>query len=459
MVWANAAGLRFWGAATLDELLARDFASLSEATVTRNEAVMGEHAAGRTVRETWTLYPRGQPLTVTTHSTGVTLPDGRPAILYEAEAALPELDPAVIRGVEALQHTSVRVALHRPGGAVVLRNPAAVRAWGLGGGDHADDFAAMFEEPTVAEAARAVVAAGGTWSAEVVLRTVEGPRWHGLDARPVLDPVTGAPLVQINARDISDLKAEQAASARARDLAEAANRAKSEFLANMSHEIRTPLNGVLGMLELVLDSPLTAEQAEFLGLARLSAESLLGVINDVLDFSKIEAGVLEVERCEFSPHQLLDEALPAFALQGRRAGLTVTGSLDPEVPLLLVGDPARIRQVLVNLVGNAVKFTPAGSVEVRVSVAPGPPERLLFAVHDTGIGVAPEQRERIFSAFVQADGSTTRRFGGTGLGLAISQRLAGLLGGRITLESEVGRGSSFVLDVPLVRAAAAGAEG
>ena len=208
MAWANQAGVAFWNAPSLADLLARDFSSLSEATVTRNQAVMAEHAAGRSVREQWTVYPNGKPITAKMHSTAVRLDDGRIGILYEAHPMPEGFDPAALRAVEALQHTSVRVALHRVDGSAILRNPAAVRAFGpVSAAGQADDFAAMFVDRQMADAAREAVAAGQTFSVELELATPEGPHWHGLDARPVLDPVTGEPLVQVNARDIADRKA------------------------------------------------------------------------------------------------------------------------------------------------------------------------------------------------------------------------------------------------------------
>jgi PAS domain S-box-containing protein len=293
--------------------------------------------------------------------------------------------------------------------------------------------------------------ANGTRIHDQQVATVLGPRWiawrEGLVRKDAGQPAE----LQCVGRDVTDRTETERALGEARDHADAANRAKSRFLAMASHEIRTPLNGIIGMSGLLLDTPLTPEQMTYARAVKTSGDALLSLIEELLDYSKIEAGKIDLEHRPFALGALIEDITELLAPRAQARKLEIAAYVDERLPMQVVGDAARLRQVLLNLAGNAIKFTSAGGVALIVE--PGIwPNEISFLVRDTGIGIPPEARERIFREFEQADEKIARSYGGTGLGLSISERIVKRMGGRITLESEPGVGSTFEVSVPLAAA-------
>ena len=286
-------------------------------------------------------------------------------------------------------------------------------------------------------------------STDVPIHTGGGTRWFSWIELSVRDKSNGAVSHRAIARDITARKRAEKSMSAAKARAEEASRAKSQFLATVSHEVRTPMNGIMGMAKLLADTELTAEQRTYVGAVSTSAAALLALIDDLLDFSKIEAGRFELEPQPISARELVENVVELLAARAYGKNIGLGCHVSPDVPSMILADPGRLRQVLLNLVGNAIKFTDDGGVLVSVTVAgTGAARRIAISVADTGPGLKREDFERIFREFEQADGTSTRRHGGAGLGLAISRRIAEAMGGRITVDSTEGEGSAFTLEVP-----------
>jgi PAS domain S-box-containing protein len=347
------------------------------------------------------------------------------------------------------------ISRHRPDGTYLYASPACLPLLGYTPDEMVGrDIYELFHPGDLAAtraAHEAMLSVPEIQTASYRARRKDGTYlWLESTSRTITDPETGEPVeIQAASRDITERKAFEVALEEARDEAQAATIVKSQFLANMSHEIRTPMNAIVGMTELSLATELTAEQREYLGTIKSAVDSLLTLINDILDVSKIEAGRLEFEHLAFSLSDVVEDTVRTLAVKAAEKGLDLTYQIDDDVPDGVMGDPGRLRQILFNLVGNAIKFTHVGSVSVSVSVVAGEAPMLGFEVTDTGIGIPMGKLERIFEAFSQADGSMTRRYGGTGLGLSISRDIAQAMGGAMTASSEPGKGSTFSFTMPL----------
>jgi len=447
--WGNAAALRFWRAASLEEFCARSYADSTDSSKSRVQLAMQAHARGEITTERWTLYPRGVPLNIELQGTGIRLPNGRVAVLYMA-AEVPAVEPAVLRGIEAMQHTDVMIAVHRLDGEALLRNTSAQLAFGAPPPTPGNGFVAMFADPSQGEAALARNRRGEVVSLDIELLSPAGPRWCRLLSQPVLDPVTGERVVQVSAADISSLMRVRHELAAALRQAEGAVEAKNRFLRTMSHELRTPINGMLGMVQLLSDTQLDEQQRRWVETLFRSTQALHTVVSDVLELARLDAGGLTLQHKAFVPRNELGAALLLLEPEAQRKGLGFQCSFDDGLNEPLVADLHRIRQVLFHLVANAIKFTPKGSVKVHFGLeADAGSARLLISVCDSGIGIAADQIERIFEPFTQVEAGSARRFGGSGLGLTLVRRIVDLMGGSVRVRSEPGAGACFDLALPV----------
>ena len=437
-LYANLPALELWGADDLDELLARDFSQLSPAVRTRTERLALATAGGGAVTERWSFYPRGQPVTVQAVISSLDIGDGRSALLFEATAV--DVGDSELRAVEALRHTSSLITLFDADGRVMFTNPAAFAAYGEAG----QAFADRFPDAETGAAAFREVLAGQVLAELASVRTAQGGRFHYLDARRVTDPVTGAASVLLSERDVTaQVEAERALRA-AQERAEVAE-AKERFLANMSHELRTPLNSVIGFAGLLGVSGLNETQAGYLSRITEAGGALLAIINDLIDLSELDGGELALETAPFDPVRLLHDALLAIEPAASAKGLALELNAPEDLDLRLLGDARRIGAVVSQYLTNAVKYTDQGSIAVTLAGDVVGEDAFAFEVQvsDTGQGVDPGMRGRLFRRFTQGDDSTRKRVGGAGVGLAICKEIVSLMGGEVGAESEPGQGARF----------------
>ncbi len=440
-VYANPAAVALWGAQDLDALLARDFSDQSPSVRTRMAAIRDKVARGETVSERWTFYPLGKPVAVDTVISAVALDDGGQALLFEGVPVENE-EPDQRRAMEALRHTPILVGLFDVDGRQLYGNPARHAVF-----PRQVRFHDAFVDPEDADLIWKAALDQGFWvgSRQVVIGSEV--LWHGLDVRRSRDPLSGKLSVLVHQTDMSDEVEARRELAAAHARAEAAARAKEEFLANMSHELRTPLTSVIGFAGLLRDAPLDAQQRRYLSRIEDASQALMSTLNDVLDLSKLDAGGVELDRRPFALEAVLDQALGIVEAQAGPKGLALNKQVDPAAPRFVVGDPERLRQILLNLLGNAVKFTAEGSVTLAAGCLED--GRIELSVTDTGVGLAEDMIDQVFERFTQADASITRQFGGTGLGLSITRRLAQAMGGEVGASSRLGEGSRFWCALPL----------
>jgi PAS domain S-box-containing protein len=370
--------------------------------------------------------------------------------LARSSEALADQQAEARRLALVAQHANDGIVVTQPDRRITWVNAAFERQTGYrladARGRRSDDllFGPDTDPHAAARIARAV-AQGENHREELVIYTATGREmWVEVNYAPIRNDAGAVDMVISVERDITTAKHHERELARARDEAEAAARAKADFLATMSHEIRTPMNGIIGMAELLCDADLPEPEAMYAGTIRGSAESLLAILNDILDLSKLEAGKLDITPAPFDPRATVEEAAALLRTEASHKGVELAVETAPDMPVRVLGDAGRLRQIVINLVGNAVKFTAQGRVTVRLRAEPaGGHHRIRLEVEDTGIGIAPDLLEHIFDRFTQAESDTTRRFGGTGLGLTISRMLARRMGGDITAVSTPGRGSVF----------------
>lgn len=454
MYWANTAALEIWNAETVSELIQRDFSSMSDTILTRMNDQLVRLRRGELLSEQWTAYPKGKPKQLALSGSAIRIDGGRIAALTEAE--LPnntDFQNESVRGMEILRYLPMAVCQFDLKGNLAYQNPEAI---GLFGGAKEEEpknedndnnqFLARFVDQKLGQHALDHVAqdAGQDYNVEAEQYTLQGnTRTFSVSIRRSLDPVTSNPIILYSARDITEiLKAR-------RDTTKA--NIQSDFMAVISHEIRTPLHQIIGYLDLLELTELSLLQLETVKLVQGSSVALMSIINDMLTYSKLENGKLRLEQTVFDPDALLNACMATIEKEANQKELKLVVE-KKDLPSQLIGDPNRLRQVLLNLLDNAVKFTETGTVSLIVTARKDDIStvRLHVEVQDTGIGIHPHHHIRIFEKYEQANAPIHRNYGGTGLGLSICKSLTEIMSGEITLQSELGKGTTFFLGIPFL---------
>lgn len=445
-LYANSSAVALWGAEDLASLRSRDFSAKSDAARIRTEQTLLAVMEGELKTDVWTFYPNGDPVSVRTVASGLLLPDGSTALLFEASVA--EEPAELVRALAALRHAQIIVSIYDKDGLETFGNPHAVQMYG--GRRLFSQRCEMAEE---AVAAWATALETGRFRGRLSMLTDLGATLHDVTLQRTIDPVTGETSMLCYESDDSDKVRFEADLARhahdldeARRRAEEANEAKSVFLANMSHELRTPLNGVVSLADLLCRSELTPPEREAAELIRTSGRSLEQLLAGILQLAEIEAGGVSLNPRPFDPASVIHEVTYLLQVKAEENGTALNLHIDLPGGHVRWGDPLRFRQIVTNLISNAVKFTRDGSVQVTLQERD---QRVRLLVKDSGVGFTEEQKARIFDRFQQADGSITRRFGGSGLGLAIVDELVDRMGGEIGCDSTLGAGSCFWVDLPM----------
>ena len=447
IAFANAAACKLWNSEDEAALKSRDLSEgMTKTVANRLRQYQTDFLERDAVfNETWTIFPNDSPVTLDVRYSGFQLADGRMGMMCEVIGNSIKTTET-LRSTQALLHTDVLIALLSHEGHPLYQNPAARSRFP----NKETPIGEVFVDQEDLIAAQKALKGTGESHSVTRIKMIDGPCWVDLTVKKCLDTVTGEQAFLVNAIDVSELKATEAALTSAKETAELANIAKSEFLATMSHEIRTPMNGVIGMIDVLQRTPLSENQKLCTDIIYESGENLLAIINNILDYSKIEAHQITLDLEPGNLKDSIDHVINLLGSQAQEKGLTLNLEYAPNLPAKFIMDRNRVVQILTNLIGNAIKFTPKGSVTVKVS---GRISKALadikIDVVDTGIGIEESKLAYVFEKFTQAESSTTRKYGGTGIGLAISKGLADVMNGQISVSSIFTEGSTFTLQLPL----------